>query len=456
MINKIKSFLFYLRGFWFFNEKRKLKNAEVLFFCHDFTRNYIYNNLKYSSLVDTINEYLIQAHFSTITIARPYSKIPVDESFGRVYKVNGGFARSRFYDLICDKIYFLLPIKIKKNYFQIRFWTSILKIVNPKVIIGIEPLWELCYAASTNKIIVFDIQHGMIEGPPMAHFYKMTYRPKTQEGWPNFIICRNINDFQWLCNTRSIFTIPLLIGHPWLARFIDNNDKLVQQISDENVFKFNKPIILISLQHLRDTNGLPNSFTQIPISLKEIMKSKFGSNYMWLIRLHPILLSESIYSRVCEYLNTNFGIMNNIEWVEASKLPLPYILSKTSLHFTRNSSTTIEAAVFGIKTGILDIKENTIELQKLFRYEIKNKIVSILPINDISIISNFIKDTTSLKTNINQEFGLIKQKNNIKELINYISIYLKSEKNYYNFIDFLNFKFGFNSKFYQKNKIYNE
>lgn len=444
-MRKLRNLLFYIRGFSSFGEIRLLEKADILLFCHDFTRNYEYEGLKYSSLVDTFTDYFKENGFITITLARPYSQIPLKDSYGKVFKVNGGFARARMIDLIISKISFLKNNNsIGLNAFQRHFWKTVLDIIQPKVILGVEPVWEFASAARVKNIPVFDIQHGLISGPPMAHFYKLNYRPENQMGWPNFIICRDIQNYLWLCRERAQFTEPLLVGHPWLARFSGNNqnDKLVQSIKKNNYFKTDKPIILITLQHLRDKNGVPNSFTPIPSSLEKVMLSEYGHSFYWLVRLHPILLSEPNYSHVSAKLHVLYGKFSHIDWHNSSKAPLPFVLSQTCIHFTRNSSTTSEAAEFGINTGIMDLPANYEELKELFKYEIEQGIAEIISVNDEKEVRMFIEKSLLKKHPLNNDFDLIRQQENINKLIKIIVEFLSVLPNQSNFSNKLKFQLG--------------
>ena len=421
MLKKILYLKNIFRGFFEFDDIYKYNSIPVLLFCHDFTRNFEFNGKKYSSLIDSINDLLITKGIETATLARPYSAFKVDDCYGNIIKINGDFARARFKDYFINLIF-----NKNESIFQEKLWNQILSKIKPKIIIGIEPFKELTIVAQKLGIIVFDLQHGVISTSPPPHFYKLALREPLQKGWPNFIICRDIESLVFLNDQRSKYTIPLLIGHPWLSRFFirDKQDSLVRIVEEQNIIKYTKPVILFSLQHLRDESGTPNGYSRIPASLISIIKSEFGSKFQWCFRLHPILLSEPNYSLVLSELENIFDNLDNVDWDYCTKVPLPLILKHTNLHFTRDSSTTIEAAEFNIKTGLLDISTSEITLYNNFKSYINKKFVYILPINDINILRSFIEKNIK-KIDDNNISSLEKQNNNFdiftEEIYKYIN-----------------------------------
>lgn len=392
--SRIKSFSLYLRGFFQFGELSRIKQSEVMLFCHDFTRNYNYKGLQYSSLIDSLNELFLKKGMKPLTIARPYSVIPPDNCFGEVFTVNGGFARVRLADLIFNKLLGVFSSKSqKKDYFQKLLWERIIKKISPKMIIGVEPFKEICVAARTMGIPVFDVQHGIIACTPSAHFYRLVHRDPTQAGWPDFIIARDPNTHEWLGLNRSEHVKSLCMGHPWLSRFSAKNiieDQLVVKALNSIRKENEKPVILYSLQHLRDENGYPHSYAHLPGILERYMTSVEGEKYNWWIRLHPILLSEPNYSIVTSSLSEKFGSYLNIQWECPTIAPLPCVLRYTNLHFTRDSSLTSEAAFFGVKTGILDKSDNWRFIEEAFRQEINSGMATILNVDDLSKLVSFI------------------------------------------------------------------
>jgi hypothetical protein len=219
----------------------------------------------------------------------------------------------------------------------------------------------------------------------------------------------------------------LHIGHPWLSRFFvkqGSNDQLVADAS--NLFRKEgaKPVILYSLQHLRDANGYPHSYAHIDDILEKYMKSEAGQKYTWWIRLHPILLMEPNYSLVKDSLKEKFGSLQHIVWDSPTIAPLPCVLGLTDLHFTRDSSLTAEAACFGIKTGFLAKSDNWGIIKEAFKPEIDSGLATILIINEEKDLISFIEKSLFTKEKEIRYEIMLKQNNNFEDFADLISEYI--------------------------------
>ena len=98
--------------------------------------------------------------------------------------------------------------------------------------------------------------------------------------------------------------------------------------------------------------------------------------------------------KVLNQIEERYSVYNNVNWIESSNAPLPYVLSKTNLHLTRDSSVLKEAKMLGIKTGLFDVKEQKSHLISLFENEIEEgyaKIVDILNYNEIKPLNDCYK-----------------------------------------------------------------
>ena len=72
-----------------------------------------------------------------------------------------------------------------------------------------------------------------------------------------------------------------------------------------------------------------------------------------------------------------------------SYAPLPYVLSKTSLHLTRDSSVVKEASYFGIRSGLFDEPHMRQRLHDLYSTLIAEGEVEV--ITDYQHIVNFVR-----------------------------------------------------------------
>ena len=322
-----------LKGFFTLNETKRLKQADIILWCRDENRNYIYQELRYSSIIDALNDRFTKMGISTVTIARPYSGISEKNCYGDVYRVNGLIARAAFLDYIIRVAIKILrvPAESLKIYFQIIAWERILKKIKPKIIIGIEPIKELCIAANNNNIYTVDVQHGTqidSTGEYAGHFYRMGYRGPEQKGWPDFVACWDKNSTKLLKKYRGEYTKPITLGHPWVFRFLSNKDKLdplVNEVSTKYKLESDLPVILYSLQYSRDSNGNADSLIIIPSELDSFIK-KEGGRYTWWLRVHPFLLEPEFREDTFKKLEELYSDYSNVNWYAATYAPLPYIL----------------------------------------------------------------------------------------------------------------------------------
>jgi len=363
-----------LKGFFSVGEMTNLEEAEIMLWCHDINRNYRHDGLKFAPITDSLNDRFNGMGLSTLTIARPYSGISENQCYGKVCRVNGIIARAIAIDQcirILKKIIKVPPHWLTIN-FQVIAWERILRKIDPKILIGIEPVKELCLAAKNNNIPTMDVQHGVqmdVTGEHSGHFYRTAYRGKGQKGWPDFVACWDQESTDRLIKHRSQYTKPLTLGHPWALRFLSNKDAgdpLVNHAFSQYELASDLPVILYSLQYSRDVNGNTDSFVRIPDELDRFIKNE-GHAFTWWLRIHPQLLRDEFREDTFNKLEELYSSYNNVNWVEVSYAPLPYVLSKASLHLTRDSSVVKEAAWFGIKSGLFDEPNMRQRLNSLYQ-----------------------------------------------------------------------------------------
>jgi len=371
VLNNLLLALISFKYIFSFNELSRLPNSEVMFYCHDANRGFSYSNKKYAQLIDTINELLINKGYKTITIATPISVINKNNGFGDIYLVNGIIVRSRFVHKFYQLINILFSLKLNS---KIQCWVKILKKVNPKVIVGIEPSVELCIAANIMDIWVADLQHGVISDDG---YYSIKYRVKyNQKGWPSCIFCWDKATEIYIKKNLQQYVEVFETGNPWLDRFRfpDSQDTLVQSfLHNENDIDNHKKIILITLQW----GDLISKFgkTGIPPELIQIIKD-LSPEYSWWIRLHPLYLNSSKHNEITQNLALEFSNNSNICWEKPTELPIPVVLSKSNLHITISSAVTKEAALFHVKTALLSPDINS--LNKWFSYELSSGFAEII------------------------------------------------------------------------------
>ncbi len=223
---KIYGFKPLLRSVLKIDDWNKLGKVDIVFVNHDGHRSYMYDNVAYAPLIDSLQEAYLKKGYSCLTIASPFSQLIGNEAFGEVIDFNGSFARAAINRLLQN-------IFSKETYFGTRclkeVWDQILLATNPRRVIAIQPDAALCVACRQRGIDVADLQHGVVsdEHP----WYGESFRKDSKtEVLPTTFICWDKTAIavleKWTIE-KEILIEP--ISNPWLQRFIenDNRDKLV-------------------------------------------------------------------------------------------------------------------------------------------------------------------------------------------------------------------------------------
>jgi hypothetical protein len=370
--------------------KPRFEQADVILICHDDNRTVTWKDFKYSPLIDTIRDDLIILNLKVLSISSPYSfeKNP----YGNSININKIISKAEIVSGI-KKIYG----EINYRETVIKAWLEIILKVKPKIIIGIQPSIELCIAAHEKKIWIADLQHGIISG---EGYYGLNARAKFgQKGWPSCILCWNLESSEWLNKNVNLPIDKMIVGNPWIDRFIfrKTDDQLVDFYEKKFKKIFNhtpdkRKKILVSLQWGKICEEFPPA--GLPLELINIIKAT-AVKYDWLIRLHPVFINGVGSKKAYQILNNEFFGINNVLIEEITEIPLPLLLDRIDLHLTVSSATAVEAARFGVRSGLLGA--NSEELKEWFSKEIKAGFVDLLDLNQCSIESWILKNIDTKK-----------------------------------------------------------
>jgi hypothetical protein len=158
--------------------------------------------------------------------------------------------------------------------------------------------------ANILNISIADLQHGVFSD---EGYYGKKYRDCcNQLGWPNHILCWDVESKEWLDKNIGKYVESMVIGNPWINRFIvkEKRDQLVNNEFNKFIRKFdNRPAILVSLQYGEDIDNL--NFIGIPNGLFEYFK-KNGSRFNWFFRIHPIVLNSKSFTEIDENFKSLF------------------------------------------------------------------------------------------------------------------------------------------------------
>ncbi|MAV29333.1 MAG: hypothetical protein CMF43_05980 [Legionellales bacterium] len=386
--------------------------ADILFYSHQIYYSDKKENLLYNPLVSTIDQQFLKLGLRTLTIARPFFSIDPQICFGNIVTLNGVEARIFYLKLFLRK--FLSLFNYNGNIYDrlhVYFWKKVFIITKSKILIGIEPLKEVCEAAAECNVLTVDIMHG-IQGfgeEDGSYFLKMSYRGLHQKGWPDLMGCWDLQSFIMLKKNRGDYTTPFILGHPAITtRSVNTNNK--------------KRTLLFALQYKQRGS---TDFHPIPQVLIDFIKVRKDLQ-LW-IRIHPLLMKMSSKHKRDAYksLSDLFVGCKNVDWEKPSNMSLLDTLNESKVHLTVGSSSTLEAIQLGVPCGIFDdIDRHGKPFRRYFTHELKSGDVTLLPMDSMSKLSSFVD---SLEPN--EPTVINKSKNYTSEFIDNVGSFLKNNNN---------------------------
>jgi hypothetical protein len=271
----------------------------------------------------------------------------------------------------------------------------IFKKTSPKIIIGILPSVEMCIAAHRLNIVVFDLQHGIIDTSRKESYYSNSKRKFNQpECWPDHILVRNQFSFEKVKNDFK-FSTPILIGNlnKYFYQNIYTEGKENQAVFEDN----SKPVVVFSLQPIYPLDfEKENSMEGIifPNALyQQIKENKFN----FLIKLHPSQIQHPmLFEKHNNAFKKLFFGLGNIDYEICNKYPLDHSFAYSNLHITFNSASIFDAMDYGIVSIVLDK-----DLEKLRRY-LGDLVDSKFVVSDPNLemdFSNYLTKMNNLENN---------------------------------------------------------
>jgi hypothetical protein len=407
-----------------------LSKIDILLVDHDGHRSYDFEGRKYAPLIDSFQDSFDSSKVKFLTVAEPYSKIIGAKAYGYVIDFNGSFARASVYRQ------FRLLFKKEKYPGQFGYtnvWNTILEKTKPKLIISIMPSESLCFAAHTHGILIADLQHGIIadKHPWYGQSFKENMIKKCL---PDYYLCWNQESadvlLKWTVNKAIQVRV---IGNPWFIKYRQSQGTdFFQRNIKESTFKRsnNLPTILITLgwgfmhyntEYLSKQYAKQITFEQeagFSIALLNVI-CEYHAKFNWKIRLHPVQLNGAEFKIIDAFLFKNFNDFQNVDWIECSKLPLPFVLENIDLHITFCSTIVSEATLFGVRSAILVPYPTPADwLESYFQSDIKNGFANFI-FNEHEEILNWI--TSNL--NMRKEYSNV-QDNDYYEFINDVTTLL--------------------------------
>lgn len=333
--------------------------CDVLLCCADSDRSYSYRGQYYSPLIDSLDDIFRWNGITTQSVAHRFSQYTGEKAYGQPFSIN----RELFWLALWKRLISLFRSKSAAQLWHeaqlAKLWEKVLSKSNPKAVISIQPDVGLCRAGHQLGIPVFDLQHGIIsDTEDNLYYWSHHWESRASQDLPHGFFCWDEASAETLKSVAGGKKIIVhVIGNPWFMRFIrcHPQDVLVRMETDKAVRCRNAlPIILVTLQSNLSEYASDYVNNGVMVDCLETVIHETSAQYNWLLRLHPTQLSGTEAHQVQQYLKSQFGKYENIEWEICSRVALPNLLTIASLHITHFSSTTIEAAWMGVPTGLLD------------------------------------------------------------------------------------------------------
>lgn len=328
----------------------------ILYSGSDADRGHLGPNGYFSPIIDPIQEYYKGYSYKAINLSFPLSYYHSSEVRGGAILLNRRAIAIILIELI-EKITLDKDMAAqRKSNRRTRLLRNLLSSLKPDLIFAFQATQEFCKAAHELGIAVIEPMHGMnlspedkilrnticgIDSKALPDAY-LAYDDRTYATLSEFIGDREI----------AVFRMP----HPWHVECQNADSVLFDGRRSAVLFSSAKPIkILVSLQWgysgERDSlsNIIPNGVMHPSIE-QAIVENP---DVLWLVRMHPVQVKARGYNAHRRYVQSLSERHQNVEWEDATSLPLPAILANVQGHITMTSGTAGEAAIFGVHSLLL-------------------------------------------------------------------------------------------------------
>lgn len=218
------------------------------------------------------------------------------------------------------------------------FYNNLLSNAKPKYLFTlcyyVDEIMLLLHLANSKKINTIEMQHGPIAQNHLSYGYWSNIPTNGYSCLPKNFWCwdeTSKNSIYNLVHNSNNFYSAFIGGHPWVSYW---------QTKTINIQYTN--YVLYTLQPI---------FTPQQLFPETIVKLILNNKYKWLIRLHPRQLEDK--QNIINYL-TQQNIIDFVDIETGTNETLPALLKNALLHVTHSSGGTLEAAMFNVKTVLLD------------------------------------------------------------------------------------------------------
>lgn len=382
----------------------KLKECDILFFCHDVDRSIFLNDCAYSPLIDSVKDDFERRGYVCQSISLPWSVLTDKRGQGSPVCIN----RSIFFQKL--KTY-LLKITRLNIFFEIgSVYAKILIKTKAKLIISIGSPDDLSHGARLKGVFHVELLHGL--GYTSIQW---GWTDKDIEFLPQGILALdNISHetFKPLVSKGiEIKTVP----HPFLKRFLNTelNEIPYEWLPKKNKGEKWQKEILISFQwayagdhgpYIEYANLLRNGLFYEEI--EQIVKEE--QRILFRFRFHPVQLKSKKYRYLVQFMDFFVEKYPNTEWKESSFLPYPSIVKSCDGNISMSSMSCYDAATIGVPSLMLcptiqpgGVYEDWFEDLVREGYVIKSKV-------DKKVLQNWVQSTEKIEprlSNLKDEGG---------------------------------------------------
>lgn len=340
---------------------RSGKSAEfdkkcILYSGSDANRGHYGPDGYFSPILDPIQEHYKRQSYKAINLSFPLSYYHSSEVRGGAILLNRRAIVIILIELVEKLVLGKSIAAQRKSRRRVLLLKNMLSILKPNLIFAFQATQELCNAAHELDIAVVEPMHGMNLSPKDEIFRNTIFG----------IASKALPDAYLAYDDRTQATLTELIGdreiavfrmpHPWHVECQNTDSLLFDGKRSSILFSSAKPIkILVALQWgyggERDSlsNIIPNGILH-PSVEQAIIENP---DVLWLLRMHPVQIKARGYKSHRDYVQSLSERHPNVEWQDATALPLPTLLANVQGHITMTSGTAGEAAIFGVPSLLL-------------------------------------------------------------------------------------------------------
>lgn len=328
----------------------------ILYSCSDANRGMSASDGCFSPLLSPIQEYYARLSYQAVNLSYPLTYVDSSAVRGRAIIINRPYIAIWLMEAVERTLLGKQAAVKKKNHRRARLFRKLLTRLKPRLIFATQATPEFCTAAHDLGIAVIEPMHGM-NLSPADKILQATICGIDTYALPDAYLAfddRTRDTLLELLGERKIAVYRM--PHPWHIE-CQNPESVLSGARNSPVLTNtgNRMKILVSLQWgyagERDTlsNIIPNGV--LHPSIEQAIAD--NPEILWLLRLHPVQLRAQGYEFHRQFVQALSEKYANVEWEDATDLPLPAILSHVQGHITMSSGTCGEAAIFAVPSLLM-------------------------------------------------------------------------------------------------------